>query len=202
MSNGSEKIIDIYRQHAHDFDGERSKALLEAAWLDRFLALVPEEATILDIGCGSGEPIARAFIEKGYAVTGVDASAPLIDLCKERFPQQTWMVCDMRELALGQRFDGLVAWHSFFHLARDDQRQMFAVFAAHANDNAALMFTAGPGDGEAIGTFHGKPLFHASLARSEYESLLAEFGFHIVSHVVEDPDCGGATIYLAQRKSR
>jgi hypothetical protein len=42
------------------------------------------------------------------------------------------MVADMRTLALGQQFDALLAWDSFFHLTRDAQRAMFARFAAHA----------------------------------------------------------------------
>lgn len=76
---------------------------------------------------------------------------------------------------------------------------MFGIFCQHANDGAALIFTAGPGRGEAIGTFQGKPLYHASLAREDYESLLAANGFRLLDHIVEDPQCGGATIYLARR---
>lgn len=59
---------------------------------------------------------------------------------------------------------------------------MFGIFRQHANDGAALMFTAGPGRGEAIGTFQGKPLYHASLAREDYESLLAANGFRLRPH--------------------
>lgn len=61
------------------------------------------------------------------------------------------------------------------------------------------MFTAGPVQGEAMGTLQGKPLYHASLAREDYESLLAAHGFRLLDHVVNDPQCGGATIYLARR---
>ena len=39
---------------------------------NRFAALIPSGGTILDIGCGSGEPIARHLIETGHAVTGID----------------------------------------------------------------------------------------------------------------------------------
>ncbi|BEM57973.1 hypothetical protein SME22J_18340 [Serratia marcescens] len=50
-----------------------------------------------------------------------------------------------------------------------------------------------------IGTFEGQPLFHASLAPEAYRHLLQENGFRVVNHVVEDPACGGRTIWLAQR---
>jgi hypothetical protein len=68
---------------------------------------------------------------------------------------------------------------------------MFPVFRAHAGPNAALMFTSGPVHGEAIGEFGGEPLYQASLDAAEYRSLLDSNGFRVVSHVVEDPDCGG-----------
>ena len=199
MSNASRDVIKLYTDHGADFDKERGRSLAEKTWLDRFTSLLPDGGSILDIGCGSGEPIAGYFIAKGYAVIGIDAPLPLIELCRSRFPENLWAVADMRELALGRRFDGLIAWHSFFHLSPEDQRLMFGIFRQHANDGAALMFTAGPGRGEAIGTFQGKPLYHASLAREDYESLLAANGFRLLDHIVEDPQCGGATIYLARR---
>lgn len=199
MSNASRDVIGLYTEHGADFDKERGRSLAEKPWLDRFTSLLPDGGPILDIGCGSGEPIAGYFIANGYDVTGIDASLPLIELCRNRFPENLWAVADMRELALGRRFDGLIAWHSFFHLKPEDQRLMFGIFRQHANDGAALMFTAGPGHGEAIGTFHGKPLYHASLAREDYERLLAAHGFRLLDHIVNDPQCGGATVYLAMR---
>jgi hypothetical protein len=60
------------------------------------------------------------------------------------------------------------------------------------------MFTSGPSYGEVIGAFHGEPLYHASLAETEYRSLLDNNGFAVVSHVIEDPNCGHLTIWLAQ----
>ena len=199
MSNASCDVIGLYTEHGADFDRQRGRSLAEKPWLDRFMSLLPKGASILDIGCGSGEPIAGYFIASGYEVTGIDASLPLVELCRKRFPGNLWAVADMRKLALGRRFDGLIAWHSFFHLTVEDQRRMFGIFHQHANDGAALMFTAGPDHGEAIGTFQGRPLYHASLARDEYESLLAAHGFRLLDHVVNDPGCGGATVYLARR---
>ncbi len=60
------------------------------------------------------------------------------------------------------------------------------------------MFTSGPAYGEAVGTYEGEPLYHASLDGAEYRTLLDESGFEVVEHIVEDPDCGGHTVWLAQ----
>ena len=197
-ADAAARITDLYERHALQFDSDRTRELFERPWLDPFLALLPTGGTILDIGCGSGEPIARYCIERGFGVTGIDASPTLIDLCRSRFPGAEWRVADMRSLDIGTQFDGLIAWDSFFHLTQDDQRSMFAVFRRHARPGAALVFTSGPRDGEAVGSYCGEALYHASLAPAEYRALLAENGFGLVRHVAEDPDCGGHTVWLAR----
>jgi SAM-dependent methyltransferase len=195
----AEKIIDLYERHAHDYVVDRGNVgWTESAWLDRFGALLRPGSSILDIGCGCGEPVARYLIDRGFAVDGVDSSAAMIALCRRRFPRRTWQVADMRALALQETFDGLLAWDSFFHLTQDDQRRMFPIFKRHASPHAALMFTSGTSHGEAIGSYHGEPLYHASLAPEEYRALLTSNGFQVVEHIVEDPACGGHTVWLAQ----
>lgn len=194
----ADDIVGLYDRLAGRYDVLRGRDLLERAWLDRFLAEVAEKGPVLDIGCGMGEPIARYIANCGHSVTGADSSASMIALCQSRMPEQQWHVADMRGLSLGRRFAGLIAWDSFFHLTFADQRGMFPVFAAHAMPGAALMFTSGPAHGEAIGTFEGAPLYHASLAPDEYRSLLAGNGFDVLDYRAEDPDCGGHTIWLAR----
>jgi SAM-dependent methyltransferase len=199
MPSDADTIVPLYQRHAQAYDRLRGRGLFEKAWLDAFAALLPAGGRVLDIGCGMGEPIARDLIGRGFAVTGIDASPPLIAMARERFPQQSWIVADMRSLSLGRTVDGLIAWDSVFHLTPDHQRRMFAVFRKHAAPHAALMFTSGPAHGEAIGTFEGEPLYHASLDPEEYCALLDAHGFRVVRHVAEDPDCNGHTVWLAQR---
>ena len=198
-SEEATRIIDLYQRKALDWAESRANAsLFERPWLDRFRALLPPAAPILDIGCGSAQPMDGYLIGLGHPVVGVDSSPAMIEICRRQFPQQEWIVADMRKLALRRTFSGILAWDSFFHLCHDDQRRMFPVFRLHAAPNAALMFTSGPAHGEATGSFAGEPLYHASLDPSEYRSLLDRNGFDVVSHVAEDPGCGGHTVWLAQ----
>ncbi len=194
-------IASLYERTAAAWDRTRSRGLMERECLDRFLARLDPGAGILDIGCGGGEPIADYLIEHGFRVTGIDSAPSLLALCRKRFPEHEWTLADMRELALGRRFDGLIAWHSFFHLVPDDQRAMFEVFARHAAPRALLMFTSGSAHGERIGEWQGEPLYHASLDAAEYERLLDAYGFEVIAHIVEDPDCGGATVWLARMRA-
>jgi SAM-dependent methyltransferase len=199
MPDAADRIIDLYRLGAEAFDKARLKVLFEASWLDRFTGLLPPAGSILDIGCGSGEPIARHLIARGFPVTGIDSAPEMLAMCRARFPAHDWFLADMRSLALARAFDGIIAWDSFFHLQPDAQRGMFPIFAAHAVPGGALMFTSGPAHGIAIGTFQGEPLYHASLDPAEYRALLSANGFEVVHHAAEDPDCGGHTVWLARR---
>src|SRR5690349_395669 len=109
-------VIGIYERHPAKFDELRTRSLFEKSWLDRFAALLPRGGRVLDLGCGMGEPIARYFIEAGFAVTGVDGSAPMIELCRARFPRARWIVGDMRAVSLAEKFDGMLGWDSYFFL--------------------------------------------------------------------------------------
>lgn len=199
MSLDADRIPAIYERHAQAFDRLRTRALFEKAWLDRFLGAMPPRRTVLDLGCGSGEPLARYLVEAGCTITGVDTSPGLLALGRGRFPGHTWLEADMRTVSLGGEFDGLLAWDSFFHLTPDDQRAMFAVFRAHLREGGALMFTSGPEAGVRTGEFEGEPLYHASLAQAEYRMLLQGHGFEVLAHMAEDAGCGGHTVWLARR---
>lgn len=195
----AEHIIELYREGAEEWDNLRKTRFIEQHWLDRFLSLIPAQGEILDIGCGAGIPVAQYFLRNHFQVTGVDSSEPMITRCRERFPQANWHIADMRCLNLPHAFDGLIAWDSFFHLTRNHQRAMFPRFAQHARPGAALMFTSGHGDGEAMGTFLDRPLYHASLDHGEFRQLLACNGFIVVQQVTEDATCGGRTVWLTQK---
>jgi SAM-dependent methyltransferase len=200
MSGGADRIIGLYRRHARLWAQRRDDRLIEAHWLDRIRELLPARPSVLDLGCGSGRPIARYLIENGCDVTGVDSAPEMIALCRENLRQGDWRVADMRALSLERSFDGIVPWDSFFHLGFDDQRRMFPIFGAHASPRAALMFTSGPAHGEAFGQFEGELLYHASLAPEEYVSLLDSNGFEVMRHVADDPSCGRHTVWLARRR--
>ncbi len=205
MTEMADRIIGHYERHAHHWDADRNRYVdhwNDKPWHDRFIAALPAGAAVLDLGCGSGFPVAKYMAEHGLHVTGVDTSPTLIALCRQRLPAHEWLVGDMRLLQLPGRFDGVLAWDSFFHLRPDDQRGMFGVFARHAAPSAVLMFNSGPANGESIGTYRGDPLYHASLSLDEYRTLLGSIGFVVVAHAVEDWQTGGGrTVWIARGRT-
>lgn len=200
MDPAADAVVDLYRRHAAAWTKARGDRLVERTWLDRFLAVLDPEADVLDVGCGSGLPIARYLAQRGHRVTGIDSSPEMIALFRRNLPEGQAETGDMRTLRLGRRFGGLIAWNSFFHLDPDTQRAMFDIFAAHAGPGAALTFTSGPKQGVAMGLLEGEPLYHASLAPGEYRALLDTHDFDLLASKLEDPDCAGHSVWLAQRR--
>lgn len=194
-----EKVYESYDEIVDWFDDARTKTLMESEYLNLIVNSVPAGDSVLDLGCGTGEPIAQFFINKGFKVTGVDGSKKMIELCKKSFPNEKWIVSDMREINLQQRFDVILAWHSFFYLDHDSQRKMFKIFDAHIKLGGILAFTSGEEEGEVWSDNGGQQLYHASLSTNEYEKLLHENSFKVLLHKVRDPECGEATVWVAQK---
>lgn len=196
-----DRILPTYDRVAPDWDRRRSRTLFERGWLDRMLGVAPTHGgrkRVLDLGCGSGRPIATYLAERGCAVTGVDGAAAMVALFRQNLPRAEAVLADMTELALGRPFDAILAWNSFFHLDPANQAAMFGIFSAHAAPGAALMFTSGPEEGEAIGEVEGEHVYHASLSPERYRALLARHGFTDLAFAPEDPSCAGHTVWLAR----
>ena len=185
---GPEEIPATYARQAKAWDRGRARAFFERGWLEMAARGLAPGASVLDLGCGAGEPVAGWLIGQGFALTGVDAAPEMLALSRARFPGAEWICADMRGLDLGRRFELIVAWDSFFHLAPAAQRAMFPVFAAHLAPGGRLLFTSGPAAGEVWGRVGTEAVYHASLAPEAYAALLAQNGMDLRAFIAEDED--------------
>lgn len=203
MSNNNDSYIkdnvwEVYEKISDWMDQHRSRKLFEKPYLDNAITYLRPGAKVLDLGCGTGEPIGEYFVEQGYEVIGVDASKKMLEIAKRRCSNIKFILADMRYLDLDERFDLIIVWHSFFHLSPVDQRKMFPTFTDHLNNGGLLLFTSGPEAGEVWSNNGGENLYHSSLSTEEYQSLLHKHGFEVIIHKTEDPECRKATVWLAK----
>ncbi len=195
-----DRIADLYQRHALAFDAARRRSFPERAWLERFVRSIPKGGEILDLGCGGGEPVDRYLVDRGYRLTGVDIAPNMIKLARTRFFRQKWIEADMRKFgAESGAYDGIVAWSSLFHLDEEAQSKLIQRMAIWLKRGGVALFNTGPDKGIAIGELEGEDLFHASLAPGEYRALFAKSGLAEIAHRIEDPDCGGMTVWLVGR---
>lgn len=198
MDNEKHHVFRTYDIIADWFSKNRNPVLMEKAYLDQVIDIVGIGASVLDLGCGTGMPMMAYLINRGMQTTGVDASYRMLEIAKNNLPQADFTKADMRELALDQKFDAIIAWHSFFHLPAEDQPAMFKIFKDHLKEKGVLLFTSGKEYGEAWGINGGENLFHASLSTDQYRSLLEAHGLRVLVYQEDDPECGEATVWMAQ----
>ncbi len=100
---------------------------LTLAALEDMSHVLPENAAVLDLGCGAGVPVTRWLARRGYAVTGVDVSARQLELARRYVPEATFIRSDMTELAFEpETFDAVVAFHSIIHVPREEHPALLA----------------------------------------------------------------------------
>jgi 2-polyprenyl-3-methyl-5-hydroxy-6-metoxy-1,4-benzoquinol methylase len=62
-----------------------------AEWIDGLRSRLRQRATVLDLGCGCGVPVASSLASHGYAVTRVDFSEVQIDRARRLVPTPTFL---------------------------------------------------------------------------------------------------------------
>lgn len=202
----SERIIDLYSDKAEGWIADRGRrlgthgnGLTEAGWFERFMAALPPGGTVLDVGSGSGWPVAATLIERGFRVTGVEPSPGLRAHAAETLPEGEWLAGDMRTLDLGdRRFDGLLGWWSLFHLSAADQRLALPRLLSHGASQAVFMAPTGHAAEEIIAEWRGEPLYHGSLGPEEYRAIFADHGF-VADPVVAEEQDGAGVVWIARR---
>ncbi len=103
---------------------------------------------ILNLGCGTGMHD-RKLIDLGFQVTGVDQSAEMIEIAKQKVPEAKYIVGDMSEFDLNEKFDVVICmFSSLGYLTEQDQiNSFFESVANHLVDEGLLILDAWNGLG-------------------------------------------------------
>lgn len=104
---------------------------------------LPQSAAILDIGCGSGVPIARALVNDGFSVWGVDASPSLALAYRLNLPAMP-AVCEPAQASsfFDRTFVGVVSIGLIFLVGEDDQRKLLTRVADVLEPAGRFLFSA------------------------------------------------------------
>ncbi len=198
----SERVHDVDRSNgweavAAEFVAARPRLAIGGASAKRWAASLPPGSSVLDLGCGSGEPIARAFADAGHEIFGVDASPTMIAAFRERFPRAV-VACEAVETStfFGRSFDAVVAWGLLFLLPEEEQRRFFPRVAAALRVGGWLFFTSPVQRCAWNDVSTGRASL--SLGGEAYRELLRASGFDVVG---EADDEGENHSYEAIRRA-
>lgn len=116
------QTLNYYAENAADFAADTVNVDFSATQ-ERFLALLPAGASILDFGCGSGRDT-KAFLERGYRVTAVDGSPELCTLASAYtgIPVRQMLFAKLDDV---EAYDGIWACASILHVPSADLPNIF-----------------------------------------------------------------------------
>ncbi len=144
--------IEYYDKNAVEYF-ERTVDINMQTWWDLFTEQLPEGASILDLGCGSGRDSAY-FISCGYDVTAMDASEEMCDLASIHIGQDV-LHLSFAEMDFNQVFDGIWACASLLHVPSDeiDKILVKVINSLKINGVLFLSFHYGEYEGERDGRY-------------------------------------------------
>ena len=164
----------------------------EREYVDALLEGLDTESEVLDLGCGTGRPIAEYILSRGHRVTGVDQAEALLAMARTRYPNANWISGTIEAFATSVRFNAIVCWDALFHIDRSRHARLFARFARMLLPGGRLMLTFG-GSGHPAFTdiMYGQRFFYDSHAPEQALALLAKAGFKpVISEFMNHPTAG------------
>ncbi len=139
-----------YAQRFRDMAAQGDDVFGEARLID---AVAARHSTILDAGCGPGR-LGGYLHGRGHTVTGVDLDPELIAAAEQDYPGPRWVVGDLAQLELGQRFDLIFCAGNVLAFLHPDTRvPVLEGFARHLDANARVVVGFGAGRGYDFGDF-------------------------------------------------
>lgn len=146
-----------------------------------FTKLLIPGGNVLDIGCGTGYPIAKYLCDQNFFVTGVDISSEMIkEARKLHLKNATFINKDFLDFSSDKLFDGIIAFDSIWHIARNKQVEVFYKISSLIKKGGYFIFTHGNCNGETIGIMFDQKFYYSALDITEIKILFSKLGFKFI----------------------
>lgn len=206
MQNSYDQIAQQW--HSNGRDEDYITRLLGR--VDQILEGLPSGARVLDLGCGTGIPVAKYMTQSGFRVVGVDQSKAMLEIARVEVPDAELIHSNMVDLELTGKFAAAVAWDSIFHVERKYHSAIYRKLANSLERGARLLLSvggsdsleAGPGELKQEGftsEMYGHTFFYSGFAPRVARELLESAGFDIESWDIDDPSSRGHIAAIARR---
>lgn len=140
MSQFNNKIKTGYDNIA-DIWFEKREWYIEQPSIDAAITHLAQDATILDVGCGSGKPIAAYLVEKGFDVYGLDISPKLLKYAERIISKEKLFQADICDFKTNLRFNAIVCWFALFHVHAEKHLEILKKFHSLLKPQGILLIT-------------------------------------------------------------
>ena len=183
------KTIDVYNTLGRKYYNDSLKVTPPKRSF--FANFLPKGCHILEVGCGGGRD-AKYFTQKGFKVTGIDASKVFIQIAKKEVPKATFKVMDVLKVSFPKNsFDAIYSEATLLHLKRKDVPKALKKFYTVLKPNGYAYLSVKKGTGEAYvkeKLSGGHERFYTYFSKKEIIDLVKKQGFKIIgSNILPDP---------------
>ncbi len=118
VKDGYDKIAEKYNKDRDLFRNKKE--------IDEFIEQLPDNAVILDIGCGGGVPVLKLLVEKGYSTKGIDFSKVMLELAKKNVPEAELILGDIMKTDFkSESLDGIISTYAVIHIHRSHHPALY-----------------------------------------------------------------------------
>jgi ubiquinone/menaquinone biosynthesis C-methylase UbiE len=190
------KIVkEGYNAIADRYLAERTRDSQDVRLLHDFIARLPENANVLDAGCGAGIPISQMLSER-FQVTGVDFSEAQIELARKNVPKARFLCQDMTKLEFPKAaFDGITSYYAIIHIPREEHQALLEDFQRMLKPGGIALLCLGAEHliDDVDENYLGTRMYWSHYDTETYLDMLKECDFSVVwSKLVTDESCEGA----------
>ena len=177
-----------YDRIAHDYarlEGEAPWPRLR--WLGKVLDRLEPGSSVLDLGCGSGDP-AGIEVAKQHHITGVDISQTQIDLARQYVPAGHFLHGDAASVQFpAASFDAVISFYTLEHIPRQEHEALLRRIHGWLRPGGFLLISTEAGDvEELVADWLGVPMFMSSFDPDVLKRLVVGVGFALLETATEN----------------
>jgi len=191
------------KKAVHPTKGKKEKIILE-----EFINLLPQKGTILDLGCGDGNPIGKKLAKAGLKITGIDVADEMVKAYAKNVPGAKTQRMPMTDINFNQEFDGILSSFSMLSLPPDDFKStaMKIITALKTEGWFLLILNEGDSKTGKVQEVQGQQMYSTGISEEEVRSAFETRQMKVVKlerETVESEEYGTehTMIFLMQKVS-
>lgn len=149
--------------------------------IQEFISYLPDNGSILDIGCGGGVPVLRTLIDMGFNAKGVDFSKGMIEIARQNVPEADLILGDITKMDFeSDSFDGIVSTYAFIHIFRTQHPILYSKIFNWLKPGGIMLVGTASTEWEEVSQYFGVPMAWSHPASNESLQLVKKAGFKVL----------------------
>lgn len=180
VERGYDKVAHEYARLEGEVEWPRMR------WLKKLLNKLQPGSSVLDLGCGSGDP-ADIELSKEHKVTGVDISRTQINLACQNVPTGHFIHGDAGSVEFSKEsYDAVISFYTLEHIPRKEHETILRRIYRWLKDGGFLLISIEAGDFEDVmGEWLGVPMFISCFDPETMKKMVIDAGFELIDTAIE-----------------